>query len=136
MNSIKHNIVKKAGGIIRDWKDFIAVHRSRYNDISLPKWHIENWESNKEAALREVMEETGLECEIIGDLGTAEYLNSEWIVQVQYFAMNIKSKVSDSTDEEVDKVIYGDFNKIINQLSYSSDKQIFKKAESFFKVNF
>lgn len=133
MNSIKHNIVKKAGWIIRNWKDFVAVYRKQYNDISLPKWHIENWESSKEAALREVMEETGLECEIIGNLWIAEYLNSEWIVQVQYFAMNIKSKISETTDEEVDKVIYGNFNDIMNQLSYSSDKQIFKKAKSFFK---
>ena len=47
---------------------FEEVKRNNYNDISLPKGHIDPGEDSQQAALREVLEETGLECQIVGDL--------------------------------------------------------------------
>ncbi|MBR4633757.1 NUDIX domain-containing protein [bacterium] len=38
---------------------------------------MDSGENSEQAALREVLEETGLECQIVGDLGTTEYLNFE-----------------------------------------------------------
>ncbi len=127
-------IVKKAGWVIRDGEKFFVVKRNIYNDISLPKWHIEQWETTEGAALREVLEETGLECQIVWDLWTTEYLNFEWIVQVHYFAMNVKEKVSSKLFPDVDEVITGDYNKISKILSYSTDRQIFEKWAKFFEV--
>lgn len=135
MVKLKQQIVKKAGGIVRDWKNFFAVSRNQYNDISLPKWHIEAWETAEQAALREVLEETWFECEILETIWDTEYLNFEWIVQVRYFAMRIKNKVSDQLFPDVDALIYWNAEKIYNQLSYTTDKNIFEKAVKFFKNN-
>jgi len=126
-------VVKKAWWVVFDGEKFFVVKRNNYNDISLPKWHIEPWESNETAALREVLEETGLECQIICDLWTTEYLNFEWIVQVQYFAMRIKQRISEKTFPDVDEVITGNYDKIERILSYSTDKKILEKWAKFFE---
>ena len=128
----KQKIIKKAGWVLRDGKLFYAVKRNQYNDISLPKWHIEDWETATQAALREVMEETWFECEILCNLWTTEYLNFEWIVQVQYFAMRIKNKTTEQLFPDVDAVIYDNAEHISNQLSYITDKKIFEKWVKFF----
>ena len=133
MNWKKGWVVKKSGWVVFDGEKFFAVKRNNYNDISLPKWHIEQWESAETAALREVLEETGLDCQIVWDLGTTEYLNFEWIVQVQYFAMRVNRKVTDKLFSDVDEVITGSNDKIERLLSYSTDKKIFEKWVKFFR---
>jgi len=133
MNWKKGWIVKKAWWIVYDGEKFFAVKRNSYNDISLPKWHIDPGETSEQAALREVLEETGLECQIVEDLGTTEYLNFEWIVQVQYFAMRVNRKVTDKLFSDVDEVITGSNDKIERLLSYSTDKKIFEKWVKFFR---
>ena len=126
-------VVKKSWWVVFDGEKFFVVKRNKYNDISLPKWHIDSGENAEQAALREVLEETGLECQIMGDLWTVEYLNPEWIVQVLYFAMRVNEKVSDELFPDVDGVVTWDYNKIERLLSYSTDKKIFEKWVNFFR---
>jgi len=129
----KNWVVKKAGGVVFDGVNFFVVKRNNYNDISLPKWHIDLGENPEEAALREVLEETGLECQIAWDLWTTEYLNFEGIVQVQYFAMRVNNKLTDKLFPDVDEVITWNYNKIEKLLSYSTDKKILEKGARFFE---
>ena len=130
----KNLVIKKAWWVVFDGEKFFVVKRNNYNDISLPKWHIEQWESAESAALREVLEETGLECQIVWDLGTTEYLNFEWIVQVQYFAMHVKEKISEKLFPDVDEVITGNYDKISRLLSYATDKKILEKWAKVFEL--
>jgi len=133
MNWKKSWVVKKSWWVVFDGEKFFVVKRNNYNDISLPKWHIENWETVEETAIREVLEETWLDCQIMWNLWTTEYLNFEWIVQVQYFAMRVNKKVSDNIFPDVDEVITWDYNKIEKILSYTTDKKIFEKWAKFFE---
>ena len=126
-------VVKKSWGVIFDGEKFFVVKRNNYNDISLPKWHIEAGENSEDAALREVLEETGLDCQIVWDLWTTEYLNFEWIVQVQYFAMRVNEKITDELSSDVDGLITWGYDKIERLLSYSTDKKIFEKWARFFE---
>lgn len=127
-------VVKKSGWVVRDGEKFFVVKRNNYNDISLPKWHIESGESTETAALREVLEETWLECQIVWDLWTTEYLNFEWIVQVQYFAMRVKEKITNKLFSDVDEVVVWNYSKIQKLLSYSTDKKILEKGAKFFEL--
>ena len=126
-------VVKKSWGVVFDGEKFFVVKRNNYNDISLPKGHIESGENSEDAALREVLEETGLDCQIVWDLWTTEYLNFEWIVQVQYFAMRVNEKVKDELSSDVDGLITWSYDKIERLLSYSTDKKIFEKWARFFE---
>jgi ADP-ribose pyrophosphatase YjhB (NUDIX family) len=51
----------------------LVVRRPRYNDWSIPKGHVDDGESWGEAAVREVLEETGVESEIVGGPLTVSY---------------------------------------------------------------
>ena len=61
----KNAEIRAAGGIIvraaKKGPKVLLVHRKRYNDWSFPKGKLEEDQKFKEAALREVMEETGYE---------------------------------------------------------------------------
>jgi len=60
-------LIDAAGGVIRDpGKRYLFIHRRGWWD--LPKGKIDPGESNVKAALREVREEVGLNCSIIGKL--------------------------------------------------------------------
>jgi 8-oxo-dGTP diphosphatase len=65
--------VKAAGGIVRRDGRIAVVHRPRYDDWSLPKGKLDPGETWEEAALREVREETGLECELGEELSSTRY---------------------------------------------------------------
>jgi 8-oxo-dGTP diphosphatase len=65
--------VRAAGGVVRQDGRIAAVHRPRYDDWSLPKGKLDPGEAWEEAALREVREETGLECELGRELSSTSY---------------------------------------------------------------
>ena len=49
------------------------VHRPKYDDWTFPKGKLDRGESFEEAALREVREETGFECELGEELESTRY---------------------------------------------------------------
>src|SRR4051812_46118813 len=53
--------------------DVALIYRTRHDDWSLPKGHIEAGETREQAALREVKEETGLDAHIERPIGDAVY---------------------------------------------------------------
>lgn len=71
--------VLAAGGVVvreHDGEIQVAVvHRPRYDDWSLPKGKLCRGEEWDAAALREVREETGLDCELEGELESTTYLD-------------------------------------------------------------
>ncbi len=66
--------VKAAGGVVRQPSGEIAVvHRPKYDDWSFPKGKLDPGEGWEEGALREVREETGLECTLAEELPATSY---------------------------------------------------------------
>jgi 8-oxo-dGTP pyrophosphatase MutT (NUDIX family) len=51
----------------------LALRRADRDEWVFPKGHLEQGERTEDAAIREVREETGLEIEILGSLGTTRY---------------------------------------------------------------
>jgi len=78
-----------SAGIVVFDNDSVLVIRNRFGEWVLPKGKIEPFETPPEAALREVLEETGVRAKIMCPLGTTEY-----------------AYVSDVTGELVDKTVY------------------------------
>jgi 8-oxo-dGTP diphosphatase len=71
-------VVRAGGGIV--WRygeggvvEIVLVHRPAYDDWSFPKGKLEPGETEAQAALREVQEETGLRCRLGREVGTAAY---------------------------------------------------------------
>jgi len=69
--------VRAAGGLVHRVRDgvdeILVVHRPAYDDWSFPKGKLEGGESEEDAALREVEEETGLRCRLGRELPARRY---------------------------------------------------------------
>ncbi len=116
--------VEAAGGIVVDESGRVAiVHRPRYDDWSLPKGHLETGETAEDAALREVFEETGLSCRIIGSAGETQYRDRKGRPKrVRYFSMSITAG-SFLVNDEVDELRWIDESEI-DELSYGFDAEL------------
>ena len=70
--------IKKAGAIVfRDGingREILLLYRGKYKDWSFPKGHVEAGETGREATIREIKEETGLDIHIISELPHLSYL--------------------------------------------------------------
>ena len=76
-----NEVVRAAGGLVcrpaeNDAVDVVLVHRPAYDDWAFPKGKLERDESEEEAALREVEEETGFRCDLGRELGITRYHDS------------------------------------------------------------
>lgn len=73
-------MLKKGGCIlINSQKEVALVYRDKLNDYTFPKGHIEPYETIKECALRETIEETGRECVLLTNepIAINKYTNYE-----------------------------------------------------------
>ena len=86
-----------AGGILVDGDRVLLLRTARYGDLRLPKGHIQDGESPREAALREVVEESGYaDLEIVADLGEqdAEFdAGGQHVIRHEYYyVMRLRSR--------------------------------------------
>ena len=70
-------MIRAAGGIVTREGRVLLVHRPRYDDWTFPKGKAEDGESDEDCALREVREETGLDCELLDELSSTAYIDSK-----------------------------------------------------------
>ncbi len=95
---------------------------------TFPKGHLEVGETEQQAALREVLEEAGVEAEIMGRIGETHYINNRGEArEVLWFAMNAKS---DSVRLE-DTFMNGGFfalERARELLSFPEDRDLLERA--------
>jgi 8-oxo-dGTP diphosphatase len=122
-----------AGGIVFDREQngevlVLVVHRPRYDDWSFPKGKTNPKETVQDAAIREVKEETGLECRIVGDLGTTAYgyrrkSGSTREKIVYYFLMEPVGGSIETDGDEVDSALWIESGKAEGLMSYEADRE-------------
>ena len=96
--------VQAGGGLVyrrrKDGVEVLVVHRPSYDDWSFPKGKQNPGEKLKEAALREVEEETGYRCRLKGRVGLVRYpVGRNQVKEVSYWAMKVKSGEFRPNDE-------------------------------------
>ena len=80
-------VIRAAGGIVIRDGDVMLVHRPKYDDWSLPKGKCQSGETDEACAIREITEETGIECRIVRALGTSRYRVPAGPKVVRWFLM-------------------------------------------------
>lgn len=99
---------------------------------SLPKGHIEHGETAEQAAIREVAEETGINGEIMAELGSVDF----WFVAegrrihktVQHFLMRATGGELSDADVEVTAVAWVPLPDISAQLAYPDERGLVDAA--------
>jgi 8-oxo-dGTP diphosphatase len=125
--------IKAAGGVVLRRDDdrkirVTVIHRPKYMDWSLPKGKLEPKESWKEAALREVEEETGYRCEANVELPPVSYLDRKGRRKlVRYWLMEpLKGKFR--PHGEVDELRWTTRREADELLTYDHDRELVRKA--------
>ena len=119
-----------AGGVVLDDQGrMLLVHRARYDDWSFPKGGVDKGETIEQAALREVKEEAGLECEIIRKLSSSHYLfkNRKGEARpkvVHYFLMKATGGRVFTDGDETDEARWCNVEEAEKLLSYQGDKDL------------
>ncbi len=132
-----------AGGIVFNQKgEVLITEHSSYHHWGFPKGLIDEGsakgetspEASEEAALREVKEEGGVEAEIVGKVGYSKYPythpeTKERIFKiVTYFLMKYISGSPSDHDFEVEEAGWYEPEDALEQLTFSQDKTLLKKA--------
>ncbi len=123
--------IEAAGGVVQaDDGRVLLVHRPRYDDWTLPKGKLDPGETFEQAALREVREETGLECALGRELASTEYRdNKDRPKVVRYWLMKVEGGDFEPNDE-VDEVSWRALADAIEQLTYERDRDVLAQLGS------
>lgn len=129
--SDKPNPVRAAGGIVcgaaSNVGKIAVVRRRRYGgEIGLPKGKLTKGETEVEAALREVEEETGLRAKIRQAVGKTEYSVDGRQKTVAYFVMEVASDVParPSDTGEVEAVEWLTPEQAVGALTHRDDREL------------
>ena len=117
--------VRAGGGIVRRPDGTVLlVHRPRYDDWSFPKGKCDAGESFLEAAVAEVVEETGLEVHAGDPVGEVRYVDHKGRPKVvRYWAMAPVGGAFVPNDE-VDEVAWLAPAEARTRLSYPHDRDL------------
>ncbi len=99
---------------------------------SLPKGHIESGETPEEAALREVLEETGIESQIARSIGVIDF----WFMAggkrihktVHHYLFREVGGLLAPQVTEVDEVAWFPLHEIIERLAYPDEKKLIARS--------
>ncbi len=124
--------IEAAGGVIVDLSRgkarYQLIHRPRYDDWSFPKGKLDQGEKHRDAALREVKEETGLVCEILSKLSPVHYITPAGNhKRVKYWLMEPVSGEFVQNDE-VDSVTWVKRGQALSLLTHVHDQAVLVEA--------
>ena len=126
------DVVRAAGGVI--WRrgaggdrEVALVRREAYGDWTFPKGKLKRGESEAEAAVREVEEETGLRCPLGPELGTTRYRDpKDRPKTVRYWEMT-GCEGELSANHEIDEARWVPIEEAQALLTYPRDRALLER---------
>lgn len=105
----------------------------------LPKGHLEPGETPRQAALREVREETGLTAAVLRPLGRITYWFSSaedrarYFKTVHFFLMRRRGGTVTGHDFEVDEVRWLPLRQAVRRMTYPSERALVRRAAALLR---
>jgi len=118
-------VLTHAGGIVfrqREGKIFYLIVRAKPNPSHwvVPKGHIEAGESPEAAAVREILEETGVQAKIIASLGTLDFsYHDKHIITILY----LMEYMGESAPLEKREINWGLYEETVNLLTFNDTRE-------------
>jgi 8-oxo-dGTP diphosphatase len=103
----------------------LLVHRPRYMDWTFPKGKVKAGESDEDAAVREVEEETRLRCALGRELPSTKYSDPKLRPKtVRYWAMEATGDAA--ARNEVDEIRWLPVADAEDELSHDRDREVLR----------
>ena len=130
-----------AGGFVLDRrarqpKAALIARRDRRGRLvwSLPKGHLEEGETPEEAAVREVLEETGIHGSILASLGTIDFWfmaeNQRIHKTVHHYLLDALDVVLSDADAEVTEVAWVPLEEVADRLRYADERRLVSRVQA------
>ncbi len=139
---------EKAAGVIVVYQEaeenyfLLLQHKDAEGSWSFPKGHIEENETVKETALRELQEETGI-AEI--DLLDTEPIHEEYMINAgqdnarfktnEYFIGCVKSKDVTIQESEINTYVWVAYDEALDIFRFEGRKEVLRKAKEYLEVH-
>lgn len=133
---------KSCGAIVyrenNDIIEYLVISHKSDKHWCFPKGHVENNESEIETALREVLEETGLNIELVeGFRKKIKYHTRRNTIKEVVFFLGESDKNQTITLQatEISDFRWASFDKILDMLPHQSSRKLLVAANSFLQEN-
>jgi 8-oxo-dGTP diphosphatase len=125
--------VRAAGGIVTrpgpgGLVEVVIVHRPGYEDWTLPKGKLDPGETDEEAALREVDEETGFRCRLLEELPSVSYTDRHGRPKVVRYWLMEREGGEFRPNHEVDEVRWVGGEEARRLLTHDRDRELVAEA--------
>lgn len=131
---------KSCGCIIFKYDEeklLFLVIKQTLGHFSFPKGHVEESESEKDTALREVKEETGFDISFVGDFREViTYSPKPRVLKdVVFFLGSVIDGVMTPQEDEVSLIEWLSYEDALKVVTYDDDKNVLKKAYEYIVKN-
>ena len=126
-----NNMTLKAGIILINNNKIALIYRNNYNDYSFPKGHLEDGESLIECAIRETEEEIKRKVKLISEeeIYIEKYTTPKGEECECHYYLGYDDGVSYNDSLETHDLLWVDFDKVENTLSYESLKTLWNNIK-------
>lgn len=132
---------KSCGALVFRWNnqriEFLVLMHRLGGHWSFPKGHVEFGETEKQTALREVNEETGLNIELQpGFRQKVSYSPRSGVYKdVVYFLGYAQDSNTVMQEEEVSAIKWVDIDEVHQELTYKNDRLLMSSAKRYLRRN-
>jgi len=134
-NQVRHYVA--AGGVVVREGRVLVLRRPGRDEVRLPKGHVEASESARDAALREVVEESGYaDLEIVADLGHQvvefDYRGRHVVRDERYFLMTVTTarQVTRETKELQFIPDWVGWEETLSALTFEAEREWVRRARA------
>ena len=124
------DLIRAAGGVvIRDAGpskyEVACIYREARGDWTFPKGKLDPGETFEQAALREVLEETNLHCDIVRFIGTTSYVHRKGRPKIVAYYLMRAAHGEFVANDEVDELVWLPLEAVREHLTWDRDQELF-----------
>ena len=128
------DVVRAAGGVVlrrspSGTLETVLVHRPAYDDWTFPKGKLLRGETDEEAAVREVEEETGLRCQLGREVGTTSYRDPQGRQKTARHWEMAPIQGELAATNEVDEARWVPLEDAADMLTHARDRELLERLE-------
>lgn len=124
------DLIRAAGGIVHRFVSSVSVeiaciYREARGDWTFPKGKLDRGETFEQAAIREVVEETGMHCRVERFVGTTNYTHRKGKPKIVAYYLMTVNEGEFAPNDEVDELVWLPLEQVREHLTWDRDRELF-----------